>query len=159
MNSKQNTNPNQNPHNLQNRPGKKPQLPRYKRGPLNYIIIVILILTVVMMMQQWQTVGKIEFSEFVNHIENGNIERVTVKETELLGQFTEKYLLSQEGNFKKNFVVKYTPEVHGEWIRELLQESGIESDSSQQSLFLIFLLQWVMPLIIIFGIILLLSSI
>jgi len=152
MNDRQNMKPDQNPGNMQNKPGNKPQLPRYKRGPLNYIIIVIMIFVAIMMMEQWQTVGEMDFWEFADHVENGDIEKVTVKETEVTGQFTEKYLLSKEGKTKKTFFVEYNPDVHGEWLSRLLEENDVKNNASRQSLLLLFLLQWVVPLLIIFGI-------
>ena len=65
------------PHRgLPNRPGKKPPLPRYKRGPFSYLIIAIAIFMVMMMLQQWQRVATIRWDEFVKHVESGNVEQI-----------------------------------------------------------------------------------
>jgi cell division protease FtsH len=137
---------------LQNRPGKKPPLPRYKRGPFSYLIIAIAIFMVMMMLQQWQRIETIRWDEFVEHVESGHVESVTVKETDVTGQFTDEYLSSQPGKGKKSFVVHFNPEVHGVWLKELLQKHPeIQSDTAPQRIWLILLMQWVLPLLLFIG--------
>jgi len=137
---------------LPNKPGKKPPLPRYKRGPFSYLIIAIAIFMVMMMLQQWQRIETISWSEFVEHVENGHIDRFTVKDTELTGQFTDAYLASQPDKGKKSFLVHYNPDIHGIWIKELLQKhTEIKSDTAPQRIWLIMLMQWVLPLVLLIG--------
>ncbi|MHC4537512.1 MAG: ATP-dependent metallopeptidase FtsH/Yme1/Tma family protein [Planctomycetota bacterium] len=93
MNDKQDNKPGLPRRGLQNRPGKKPPLPRYRRGPFSYLIIAIAIFMVMMMLQSWQRVDKIRWDEFVEHLKQGNIESVIVKDTEVTGQFTQEYLV------------------------------------------------------------------
>ena len=97
----------------QNRPGKKPPLPQYGRGPLSYIFLAIAIITATIMLGRWQKVDKIGWSEFVNLVDKGDVEKVTVKETEVVGQLTKEYLASQPDK-NKQFVVNYYPDVHGQ---------------------------------------------
>ena len=108
----------------QNRPGKKPPLPRYKRGPFNYLLIAIVILTVMMILPQLQRVEEIRWDQFVEHIKNKHIDSVIVKDTEVTGQFTEDHLANQQGKTKKYFGVLYNPVVHGEWLGLLLKEAA-----------------------------------
>jgi cell division protease FtsH len=137
---------------LPNRPGKKPPLPRYKRGPFSYLIIAIAIFMVMMMLQQWQRVETIRWDEFVEHIESKHVESITVKDTEVTGQFTDAYLADKQGQGKKSFVVNYNPDVHGAWIKELLQKHPeIQSDTAPQRIWLIMLMQWVLPLVLLIG--------
>jgi cell division protease FtsH len=135
----------------QNRPGSKPPPPRYKRGPFSYLIIAIVILTVMMMLQQWQRSEKIRLDEFVEHLDKGHIDSVIVKDTEVTGEFTEDYITGQEGKSKKTFVVHYNPEVHGKWLGELLDESSIKQESAPQHVWLMMLIQWVLPLLLLIG--------
>jgi cell division protease FtsH len=132
-------------------PGKKPPLPRYRRGPFSYLIIAIIVFTAMMMLQQWQRVDKISFDEFVRHVEQGHIESASVKDTEVTGQFTEDYLNSQQGSKKKSFVVHYTPAVHGEWLGQMLKENKITHESAPQHIWLIMLMQWILPLLLLIG--------
>ncbi|UCC96900.1 MAG: hypothetical protein JSW66_13765, partial [Phycisphaerales bacterium] len=75
----------------QNKSGKTP-LPRYRRSPLSYLIIAVAIFTLMMMVQQWQRVETIRWDEFVAHVESGHIKSLTVKETDVAGEFTEDFL-------------------------------------------------------------------
>jgi len=152
MNDKQDNKPGSPRRGQQNRPGKKPPLPRYKRGPFSYLIIAIAIFMVMMMLQQWQKVETIRWDEFVKHVESGHVETITVKDTDVTGQFTDDYLTGQQSKDKKSFVVHFNPEVHGAWIKELLQEyPEIQSDTAPQRIWLIMLMQWVFPLVLLIG--------
>jgi cell division protease FtsH len=136
---------------LQNKPGKPP-LPRYGRGPLSYIVPAILMVILIATLGRWQRVETIRWDEFVKHVENGDIESITVKDTDVTGQFTDGYLASQPGKDKKSFVVHFNPEVHGVWLKELLQKHpAIESDTAPQRIWLILLIQWVLPLLLLIG--------
>ena len=151
MNDKQDNKPGLPRRNLQNRPGKKPPLPRYKRGPFSYLAIAIAIFMVMMMLQQWQRIDKISLDEFKQHLKDGNIESVIVKDTEITGQFTEEFFDGQQNESKKSFVVNYNPNVHGERLGLLLDESGIKEESAPQRIWLIMLMQWVLPLVLLIG--------
>jgi len=140
------------PHrDLQNRHGKKPPLPRYKRGPFSYLIIAIAIFMVMMLLQQWQRIDKITLDEFKQHLMDRHVESVVVKDTEITGQFTEEFFNSQQGKSRKSFIVNYTPDVHGKWLGELLDESGVKQESAPQRIWLILLMQWIMPLLLLLG--------
>ena len=140
------------PHrDLQNRHGKKPPLPRYKKGPFSYLIVAIAIFMVMMLLQQWQRIDKITIDEFKQHLIDGHVESVVVKDTEITGQFTEEFFNSQQGKSRKSFVVNYTPEVHGKWLGDLLDESGVKQESAPQRIWLILLMQWIMPLLLLLG--------
>ncbi len=135
----------------QNKPGSPP-LPRYRRGPLSYVIILIAIITLMVTVGQWQRVETIGWSEFVKHVEDGHIGSVTVKDTDVTGQFTDDYLRSQQGRDKKSFVVYFNPDVHGSWLKELLQQNKqIKNDTAPQRIWLILLIQWVLPLLLLIG--------
>ena len=151
MNENQDKKPGLPHRGLKNRPGKKPPLPRYKRGPFSYLIIAIAIFMVMMMLQQWQRVDKISLDEFKTYLKNGDIESVVVKDTEITGQFTEEFFNSQQGKVRKSFVVNYTPEVHGKWLGELLDESGVKQESAPQRIWLFMLMQYLLPLLLLIG--------
>ena len=135
----------------QNRPGKKPPLPRYSRGPLSYIFLAIAIITATVMLGRWQKIDKITWSEFVNHIETGHVETVTVKETEVSGEFKLDYLSAQPDK-NKRFVVNYNPDVDGEWLGQLLKDHPeVQNDRAPQRIWLLLLMQWVLPLVLLIG--------
>ena len=103
MNDKQDNNPGLPRRGQENRPGKKPPLPRYKRGPFSYLIIAMAIFMVMMMLQQWQRIDRISMDEFKQHLAQGDIESVIVKDTEIAGQFTDKFFDGQQGKSKKSY--------------------------------------------------------
>jgi len=138
----------------QNRPGKKPPLPRYKRGPLTYLIIAIVIFTAMMMLQQWQSVDKISWDEFVNYVENKEIDSIIVKDTEITGKFNEQGKARRQSKGKGAFVVYYKQEVHGKWLGELLQQmrkDGVTENTEPPRVWLYMLIQWVFPLLLFVG--------
>ncbi len=133
----------------QNKPGKKPQLGGYRRGPFSYLIIAVAIVVLAATLRQWQEIDEISWSEFVKHVESKHIESVTIKDTEVAGKFKDDYFSEPGSAGKKSFIVNYNPEVHGQWLKELLQEHAeIESDSAPQHIWLNLLITGVLPLVL-----------
>lgn len=135
----------------QERPPKPPLTPYGRRGPFSYLLIAIILFTVLMLFNQWQRVEKVSWDEFVDHMKSGHVESIMVKDTELTGQFTDTYIAEQQDKVKKPFVVNYNPTIHGPWIMELLQDNKVKSDTAAQRIWLILLMQWVLPLLILVG--------
>ena len=135
----------------QNRPGQKPPLPRYKRGPFSYLIIAIVIFTAIMMLQQWQRVDEIRWDEFVYHVQNKHIDSVTIKDMEIIGKFNDAGLASRESNAKVSFVVYYIPEVQGKRLESLLEENNVKNDIAPPRTWLINLISMFLPIIILVG--------
>ena len=99
------------PFGPKNQQGKRPPgMPPQKNPSFKYIIITILVISGIMALNQYQNVEKIEWSEFVNHIDSNDIKHFTVKENTISGQFTEEYINSNEGT-KETFDVSYNPNV------------------------------------------------
>jgi cell division protease FtsH len=118
------------------------------------LIIAIVIFTTMMMIQQWQSVDKIGWHEFVYHIENKHIVSVLVKDTEVTGKFNEQGMADRGEKASVSFVVYYKPDVHGEWLGELLkrmEQDGVQQDADRPRVILILLIQWVLPLVILVG--------
>ncbi|HUU18208.1 MAG TPA: ATP-dependent zinc metalloprotease FtsH, partial [Sedimentisphaerales bacterium] len=133
----------------QNRQGKKPPLPRYKRGPFSYLIIAIAIFTMIMMLNQWQRVDEIRWDEFVEHVENKHIDSVTIKDMEIIGKFNDAGLASREG--KDSFVVYYIPESHGDRLVKLLEENNVKNDIAKPNTWIFNLISMFLPIIILVG--------
>ncbi|MBN2315698.1 MAG: ATP-dependent zinc metalloprotease FtsH, partial [Sedimentisphaerales bacterium] len=151
MDDNQETNSTQR-RNPQNRPGKKPPLPRYSRGPISYLLLAVAIIMATVMLGRWQKVETISLDEFKKNLKAGNIESVTVKDTEITGKFKDEFLSTQPDNSKKkSFVVYYTPDVHGEQLGRLIDESGVKEESAPQRIWLLLLMQWILPLLLLIG--------
>ncbi len=153
-NQDQNTpSPNRDP---QKRPGKKPPLPRYRRTPFTYLIIIFALLTMMMMMKPWWSIAdRITWDEFTSHIEKKNIKTVTIKEMEIAGEFNEAGVAERREKkgkkASKSFSVDYNPNWTGPEYLQSLESSGIEVKFARQHIWLIMLMQWVFPLLLIVG--------
>ncbi len=134
----------------QNRPGKKPPLPRYKR-PFSYLIIAIAIFTMIMMLNQWQRVDEIRWDEFVFHVENKHVDSVTIKDMEIIGKFNDAGLASRQGKGKDSFVVYYIPESHGDRLVNLLDENNVKNDIAKPNTWIFNLISMFLPIIILVG--------
>ena len=151
MSNNQNRKPTQPRSGPQGRPGKKPPLPRYKRGPFGYLVIGAVLLTAWMMLQQWHKIDEIRWDEFTNHIENKHIESVDIGETEITGKFNQKGIDSRDKKLPAAFKVDYKQDWVGKEFREKLEKSGIKVKFAKQRIWLIMLMQWVLPLLVLVG--------
>ena len=132
--------------------GKKSALPSYRGGPFNLLIIAIVLITAMIMLQQWQSIDEIRWDEFVNHVKNNHVESVTIKDTEIIGKFNESGLASRGDKGKVTFVVYYKPEVQGERLGGLLEESGVKTDSEPPRTWLWNLIGMILPIVFLVGI-------
>jgi len=133
-----------------NRPGKKPPIPNYKRGPFTWLIIGILIFSTMMMVKPLYDYNEVDWTEFVEHVEGRHIESVTIKPTEIVGKFTDEYLATEPGKGKASFVVYYDREIRKEWLgRGVLAENGVKEKDAQEKLWPLILLNYGMPLLLI----------
>jgi cell division protease FtsH len=132
--------------------GKKPPPPSYKHTPFTWLIIGIVLLTGLMLLQQWQSIKDIRWDEFVEHVQNGHVESVTVKDTEIIGKFNERGVASQPGKGRVSFVVYYKPEVFGQRLEKLLAENKVKTDSEPPRTWLWNLLGMIFPIVLLVGI-------
>ncbi|MCK4885733.1 MAG: ATP-dependent zinc metalloprotease FtsH [Planctomycetes bacterium] len=135
-------------------PGKnksRAPLPNYKRGYFNIIIIAIVIITMMMMLQQWQNIEELRFDQFQSYVENGYIDTVTVKDTEIIGTFNEKGIEQLPDEVKPSFVVYYKPGVYGEWVAVLLKENNVKNEAEQTRTWLINLIGMLLPIALLIG--------
>lgn len=134
---------------LQNRQAKKVPLPAYRRNPFGWVLILVVILTGVVMLRDFQRVEKITWNQFIDHVNNKHIESVTVKDTELTGEFRQEYLDKQAGRVRDSFVVNYKESLHTR-LEELLKQmetDGVEIQADQPHIWLYILMQWLLPLL------------
>jgi cell division protease FtsH len=130
----------------QKRPGKKPPLPTYKRGPLSYLIIGLVLLTAWMTLQQWGKTDEIWYNEFVKYLSDGHVESVVVKDTEIIGKFNEEGIKARGEKTPDTFAVDYRPEILREDLVKMLNDSGVKWKMAKQRIWLIMLMQWVLPI-------------
>ena len=137
--------------NLPSKGGKKPPLPGYKRGPFTWLMIAILIFTAMMMLRQYKRIDNIDWSDFVQYLNNNHIESVELGETEITGKFNNEGVQSRSENMPDSFTVDYNREMAGELLLEMLEQSEAEVKFTKQHIWLIMLMQWVLPLLLLIG--------
>jgi cell division protease FtsH len=139
----------------QNKRDKKPLPPSYRRGPLSYFIIPLLLFSLLITVQQyWWKVDNITWTEFEKYIKNDQIQSIEIGDTEIAGKF--KPGIPHTGRrAPTSFTVDYRPEVvTSERLFKILDESkgNVEVKFAKQHLWLIMLMQWVLPLVVLVGI-------
>ena len=135
----------------QDRSGKKPPLPSYKHGPFSYLIIGIVIFTAMLLLQQWQSVDEISWNDFVEHVEMGEVDRITIKDTEITGEFKEG--IASPGANGRPFKVYYDREIHREWLGKVPQEKGVKVAVAPPRIWLWNLVGMIFPILLMLGII------
>jgi len=161
MRNRQDNKPTQYRRDSGSRPGKKPPLPSYKRGPLSWLIIAIIVFAVMMMLQQGLVVNTLRWDQFVNYLEQGQIESVDIGDTEITGKLKENSAAAEEKG-SLSFKVHYRPESGAkerlnEILTSLRQRAAedpayeLKQEYTQQRLWLIMLLNWVLPILLLVG--------
>jgi len=148
MTDKQNKRQSLPPRGPQKRPGQKPPLPHYKRGPYSYIVIFILILLLWTIVQQFQSNDDIPWSKFVEYLNKDQIASVEIGETELTGNFITE-ILNSDNKKLTTFTVDYKQELVRDRLVEMLDENGVEYKFSKQHLWFYGVLNILLPLLII----------
>ncbi len=103
------------------------------------------------MLQHWQKVDTIKWDEFKRYLDNSQIESVQIGETEITGKFNQKGIQERGEKMPGSFTVDYKPDLVGEQFLQKLEESGIEVKFAKQHIWLIMLMQWVLPLLLLVG--------
>jgi len=151
MSDNRNKKPPQLRRGRRNKEGKKPPLSSYKRGPFSWLLIAIMIFTAMMVLQQWRSIEKIDWYDFERYLENNEIESVEIGETEITGKFNQKGIAGRGEKASVSFTVDYNPDVVGERLTTLLAASEAKWKFAKQHLWLIMLMQWVLPLLLLVG--------
>jgi cell division protease FtsH len=108
-----------------------------------------------MMKPFWSMSDRIRWDEFTAYVEAGHIKAVKVKETAIEGEFNEEGMAARVEKIgkkaSKSFSVDYNPNWTGPEYTQQLEDSGIEVNFARPQLWLIMLMQWVLPLLVIVG--------
>ena len=126
---------------------KKSPLPRYKKGPFNWLIIVAIVLTMMMFFNHLpdDTVG---YSDFLKFLASGQVASVEVGDTKIKGKFTEAGIGAQGEKASKTFSVDYKGGIVGKKLEELLNESDVSWKFAKQQAWIWSLLSMFLPLIV-----------
>ena len=135
-----------------NRSNKRPPLPSYRRGPLSWLIIAVIAITAIMMLQQGLVTNTLSWDQFIAQLEQGNIERVEIGDSEIAGKFKENAPVAKEKG-TPSFKVSYRPEAGAkeQLLKVLDKTEGMQVYWTQQRFWIIWLLNWVLPLLLMVG--------
>jgi cell division protease FtsH len=147
MTDKQSKKPPLPPRGFQRKPGLKPTMTPYRRGPYSYIIIFILILLLWTIIQQYQSNNDIPWSAFVQYLDNKQIASVEIGETALTGKFKTEIVYSDKK--LKTFTVDYKQELVKDTLVPMLEKSGVEYNFAPQHLWIYGVLNILLPLLIV----------
>jgi cell division protease FtsH len=103
-----------------------------------------------MLVQQLQKVDKIGWDEFDEHVKNKHIDSIEIGETEITGKF-KPAIPGRAEKAPRSFTVNYKPELVGQEYLEKLVEYGIKVRFADQHIWLLMLMQWVLPLLLLVG--------
>jgi cell division protease FtsH len=131
--------------------GRKPPLPTYKRGPLNWLLIALALMTVLALISKWKSAERISYKEFIKYLENGHVEKIEIRGSEIFGKFNDEGIAAREEKTSVTFRANFDPEVVGQDLLKKLQESGIEYSWADKQIWLPFLMNWFLPLALIVG--------
>jgi cell division protease FtsH len=132
-------------------PTKKPPQ-SYKRGPLTWLLIAVVIFTAMMMIQQWQKIDKIRWDEFMNYLENNQIESIEIADTEINGKFNQQGIQARGKKLPTSFSVNLKQNlVDTETIEKWRTEHGVQIEFAEQHILLMLLLQWMLPILLLIG--------
>ena len=146
MTEDQDNNPNpQQRRGQQNKPGKKPIPPRFRRGPFFYLIIAIVIFTSLMMLQKFEGGEKKKWSEFIEDVNDGKIESIEISDTEITGKFKSDDTGTEE-KVQRTFRVNYNPDLLADEFLKGLEDKGIEVNFPEQHTWLLNIISMLLPI-------------
>jgi len=133
-------------------PGKKP-LPKYGRGPFSWLVIGLVALCALMIIGRVQGTKQVNFSlEFENHIDNGHIESVELRQNKMKAEFKKEYIDQQGGRAIKSFEVYYDRELLPDDFFDRLRKKGVKWRYAKQDIWFPLLIN-LLPILLIVAII------
>ena len=113
------------------------------RFTLGYVLLGAILLLVIQSALVPQP-EEIEYSRFLNLVEQGRVEEVAISETQVTGQ-----LQGEEG---PGFVTTRVPGIEDQDLQALLRENGVAFTGQQPSAFSNFLFSWILPILVLVAI-------
>jgi cell division protease FtsH len=145
------------------RPNKKPTLPTYKRSPYSWLIVAVLLVVAMMVLQQGLVTYTLRWDKFMDYLyEGGQIERVSIGDTEITGKFVERSEAFQAAGGATAFKVYWRPDTGAkeqlnEALNTLRQKAAedskyrVEQEYPQQRIWMLWLLNWLLPVLLLVG--------
>ncbi|HNS21114.1 MAG TPA: ATP-dependent zinc metalloprotease FtsH [Sedimentisphaerales bacterium] len=162
MNDNASNSQNDSPRDAGKRPNKKPPLPGYPRGRFSWLIVAIVLITATMILQGGFVTNTLRWDEFTKYLDEGQIERIDIGESEISGKFREGAAAAEERK-GRSFKVNYRPEAGAkERLNEKLADLGKRASDepgfvmptveyTAPRIWMFMLLNWVLPVLFLVG--------
>jgi len=126
-------------------------MPSYRRGPLGWLVVAMVVFTLMMVLQQFRSTDKITLDEFEAYLEKGQIEKVVIRDTKIVGKFNARGVAARPANAPQSFTVNYPRDWVEKDLRQKMLKKGVKVEVADQHIWLLMFVQWVLPLIVIIG--------
>ena len=141
------------------RPGKKPPLPTYRRGPASWLIVAIVIFAIMMMLQHSLATNTLPWDEFATHLEQGLVEEINIGDSKITGKFKKGVEPAKDSvAFKVNYRPGSGAKERLNEILAVLEEKAAEdsqyklkNEYSGQRIWLMMMLSYLLPILILLG--------
>jgi cell division protease FtsH len=132
------------------KPGKKPGLPGYRKGPFSWLMILLMVILAGTLFQQGIHSNNITWDEFEAQFIANQIESIEIDETRITGKLKDT---DQEGQTKDGtpFTVDYNQEVAIERLFQLrdTHQLNTEIKMAKQRVWLIIFMNYMFPLLLV----------
>jgi cell division protease FtsH len=130
---------------------KKPALGDQPRGPFGYLLILALVLLGMSLVPR-MTAKEVTFKDLLQYLKEGRVEELTIGDTEITGKFKAD---AQVEGYKggSGFRVNYKPETGRDLLKQTLSDPNTapEYKFEQEHYLVIFFLNWILPLVVLGG--------
>ena len=142
-------------------PGRKPPAVTYRRGPVSWLIVALVIFTAMIMLQQGLVTNTVRWDQFTQYLEQGQIDRIDIGETEIAGKFKEGSEAARDTGALA-FKVNYRPDAGAkEQLNQLINsvqkkaatdpKYELKYDYTKQQVWVLMLLNWFLPILLLVG--------
>jgi cell division protease FtsH len=124
-----------------------------KKGPVNWLWIVLFVVVSLTFYEYFAgNASIIRWDEFVSYAENGQVKKVEIRDTEIVGDYSDKGIAELGNKISgKKFLVYYKAEVLKDELAGILREQNIEVAFETPKLWLYNLVLTIVPFLILIG--------
>lgn len=130
---------------------KKQPSTGYRGGPFSWLVMGIIILTALMFFQRLNKVDTIEWGAFEEYLKNHQVAAIEIGEAEITGTFNQAGIAARGEKAPASFTVDYRPDVVGERLAKLLEQSGSKWKFAKPHTWLVNLISMFLPVLLLVG--------
>jgi cell division protease FtsH len=137
--------------------GRKGPAQGLKGLPGSWLIIGLILLAILLTVGKLNVTEELTYNQFLSYLEKDQIETLQIKESEIVGELREAAVAEKDKKIAKPFKVNFDRPMLGQELTkklEAMQKNGstIKWSVSSSDLWLLLLMQYVLPIVIFVGI-------